>query len=76
AGAARGLRRRAGMQVFTSLTGEVQMVAGIREALDANRFDKAFAAGSVLSREQALAAVRDHRAVARRTSFALTKQGQ
>jgi predicted ATPase len=76
AGAARGLRRRAGMQVFTSLTGEVQMVARIREALGANRFDKAFAAGSVLSREEALAAVRDHRGVARRTSLALPEHGQ
>ena len=76
AGAAGGLRRRAGMQVFTSLTGEVQMVARIREALEANRFDKAFAAGSVLGREEAVAAVRDYRGVARRTSLARPEQGQ
>src|SRR2546430_5513151 len=51
-------------------TGEVQMVARIREALEANRFDKAFGAGSVLGREEAVAAVRDYRGVARRTSLA------
>ena len=45
AGAANSLRRRAGLQVFTSLTGEVQMVAQIRQALEADRFDQAFGAG-------------------------------
>jgi predicted ATPase len=61
AGAASALRRRAGMQVFTSLTGEVQMVAQIRAALEADRFDKAFVAGSQLSQQAAVDAVRDQR---------------
>ena len=39
AGAANSLRQQAGLQVFTSLTGEVQMVAQIRQALEADRFD-------------------------------------
>jgi predicted ATPase len=58
AGAARGLRRRAGMQVFSSLTGEVEVIAQIRQALSAEGFEQAFAAGSRLSQQEAIAAVR------------------
>jgi len=68
AGAASSLRRRAGLQVFTSLTGEVQMVAQIRQALEADRFDQAFGAGSRLGQQEAVAAVRDHRGAAGRES--------
>jgi predicted ATPase len=70
AGAASGLRRRTGLQVFTSLTGEDQMVAQIRDALEADRFDHAFGAGTRLAEQEAVAAVRDHRGVAVRTSSA------
>jgi hypothetical protein len=76
AGAAGALRRRAGVQVFTSLTGEGQMVAQIRHALEANRFDKAFAAGSQLGLEEAVDAVRNDGGVARRSSSALPEHGQ
>jgi ATP/maltotriose-dependent transcriptional regulator MalT len=61
AGAARGLRRRAGLEVFTALTGDVQLVAQIRQALDASTFDRAFTAGSRLNQHQALAAVHQRR---------------
>jgi tetratricopeptide (TPR) repeat protein len=61
AGAARGLRRRAGLEVFTALTGDVQIVAQIRQALDSDSFDRAFVAGSRLNRDQALAAIHDAR---------------
>ena len=58
AGAARSLRRRAGLQVFNSLTGEVELLAQIRQALDADSFDEAFTAGSELDQEEAVAAAR------------------
>jgi hypothetical protein len=35
------------------------MVAGIRQAVGADRFDQDFAAGARLNRQQAIAAVRD-----------------
>jgi ATP/maltotriose-dependent transcriptional regulator MalT len=57
AGAAGGLRRRAGLEVFTALTGEVQLVAQIRDALDPQSFAQSFAAGSRLNQHQALAAI-------------------
>ena len=58
AGAANGLRRRAGLEVFTALTGEVLLVGQIRQALEADRFDRAFAAGLRLKQQQAVALVR------------------
>jgi predicted ATPase len=64
AGAARGLRRRAGMQVFSSLTGEVEVIAQIREALSAERFDEAFAAGTRLTQQEAVDAVHGPRQAA------------
>jgi len=41
--------------------GEAQLVAQIRQALGADRFDRGFAAGVRLNRRQAIAAVRDPR---------------
>ena len=58
AGAANGLRRRAGLEVFTALTGEVLLVGQIRQALEADRYDRAFAAGLRLNQQQAVALVR------------------
>ena len=39
--------------------GEAELVAQIRQALDAQRFDQAFSAGTRLSQREAVAAVRD-----------------
>jgi predicted ATPase len=62
AGAAEGLRRRVGLRAWPlQRQGEAQMVAQIRQALDADRFDQVFAAGARLSRREVLAAVRDPR---------------
>jgi ATP/maltotriose-dependent transcriptional regulator MalT len=59
-GAAEGLRRRVGLRAWPlQQQGEAQMVAHIRQALGAARFDQAFAAGIQLNRQQAIAAVRD-----------------
>jgi tetratricopeptide (TPR) repeat protein len=59
-GAAEGLRQRAGLRAWPlQRQGEAQMVAQIRQALGADRFDQAFAAGARLSRREAVAAVRD-----------------
>jgi predicted ATPase len=58
-GAAAAMRRRAGLEVFSSLTGEAQGIAQIRAALPADRFDRAFAAGSALDSYAAVAAVRE-----------------
>ena len=59
-GAAEGLRRRVGLRAWPlQQQGEAQMVAGIRQALGADRFDQEFAAGVLLNRVQAVAAARD-----------------
>ena len=59
-GAAEGLRQRVGLRAWPlQRQGEAQMVAQIRQALGADRFDKPFAAGARLSRREAVAAVRD-----------------
>jgi predicted ATPase len=64
AGAAEGLRRRVGLRAWPlQQQGEAQMVAQIRQALEAERFDEAFAAGARLNRWEAVAAVRDRRGV-------------
>ena len=42
-------------------SGEAQMVAQIRQALGADRFDEDFAAGVRLNRQQAIASVRGPR---------------
>ena len=41
--------------------GEAELVAQVRQALGSDRFDQAFAAGSRLSQQEAVAAVRDRR---------------
>jgi predicted ATPase len=60
AGAAEGLRQRVGLRAWPlQQQGEAQIVAQIRQTLGADRFDKEFAAGVRLNRQQAMAAVRD-----------------
>jgi len=62
AGAAEGLRQRVGLRAWPlQEQGEAQLVAGIRQALGADRFDQDFAAGARLNRQQAIAAARDPR---------------
>jgi hypothetical protein len=58
AGAAEGLRRRAGRRTWPSLRrGEAEVVAQVRGALGATRFDEVLAAGSRLTQRQAVALV-------------------
>jgi tetratricopeptide (TPR) repeat protein len=58
-GAAEGLRQRVGLRAWPlQEQGEAQMVAQIRQALGADRFDQEFAAGIQLNRVQAVAAAR------------------
>ena len=58
AGAAEGLRRRAGFSTWPMLRrGEAQLAAQIRQALGDDRFGRAFAAGSRLSQQEAVAAI-------------------
>jgi len=60
AGAADGLRRRAGFSTWPMLRqSEAQLAAQIRQALGDDRFGQAFAAGSRLSQQEAVAAIRD-----------------
>ncbi|HET8872265.1 MAG TPA: AAA family ATPase, partial [Gaiellaceae bacterium] len=61
AGAAGGLRRREGLEVFTTLTGEAWIVDLIRQALAADSFDRAFAAGSRLNLREAVAVAGERR---------------
>jgi hypothetical protein len=62
AGAADGLRRRAALGVWPLLRREeAALVAQVRQALGAERFDQVFAAGSRLNQREAVAAVRDRR---------------
>jgi predicted ATPase len=62
AGAAEGLRQRVGLRAWPpQQQGEAQMVAHIRQALAADRFDLEFAAGVQLNRQQAISAVRGPR---------------
>jgi predicted ATPase len=58
-GAAQGLRQRGGLQAWPMLRqGEAGLVTQIRQALGGPRFDQAFAAGTRLSRADAIAAAR------------------
>jgi tetratricopeptide (TPR) repeat protein len=62
AGAAEGLRQRVGLRAWPlQRQGEAQMVAQIRQAVDADRFEEVFAAGTRLNRREVVAAVRDPR---------------
>jgi predicted ATPase len=61
AGAAEGLRRRAGFSTWPMLRrGEAELESQIRQALGDDRFSQAFAAGSRLSQQEAVAAIRDN----------------
>jgi predicted ATPase len=61
-GAAEGLRRRVGLRAWPLMRrGEAEMVAQVRQVLGPDRFDQVFAAGSRLSQQEAVAAVRDRR---------------
>jgi predicted ATPase len=58
-GAADGLRRRVGLWAWPMMRrGEAELIAKVREALGASRFDATFAAGARLNRREAVAAVR------------------
>jgi hypothetical protein len=60
AGAAEGLRRRAGVRAWAiQRQGEAELVAQARQALGAGRFDQVFAAGARLTQRAAVAAARD-----------------
>jgi hypothetical protein len=62
AGAAEGLRRRVGLQPWPLMRRvEAELVAQVRQALGADRFDQPYTAGSRLSQQEAVAAVRDRR---------------
>ena len=62
AGAAEGLRRRAGLRAWPMLRqGEAELVAQVRQALGADRFDQVSAAGARLTQRDAVAAARDRR---------------
>jgi ATP/maltotriose-dependent transcriptional regulator MalT len=68
AGAAEGLRGRVGLRVWPALRGDADLAAGAREALGADRFDEAFAAGGRLNRREAVAAVGGRRGAGASTS--------
>jgi hypothetical protein len=60
AGAAEGLRRRAGLRAWPVLRqGEAELAAQARQALKPGRFDQVFAAGTRLTQREAVAAARD-----------------
>jgi predicted ATPase/class 3 adenylate cyclase len=60
AGAAEGLRRRAGVSTWPPVRrSEVELAAQIRQALGDDRFGQVFAAGSRLNQHEAVAAIRD-----------------
>jgi predicted ATPase len=62
AGAVEGLRLRVGLRVWPLLRPEeAELVAQVRQALGADRFDDMYAAGSRLSQQEAVAAVRGRR---------------
>jgi predicted ATPase/class 3 adenylate cyclase len=59
AGAAEGLRRRAGLRTWPMLRqGEAELVAKVRQALGADHFDQVSAAGARLTQRDAVAAAR------------------
>jgi hypothetical protein len=69
AGAAEGLRRRVGLRAWPMLRpGEAELVTQIREALGSDRFEEVFAAGARLSRQEAVAALRDRGGTGARVS--------
>jgi predicted ATPase len=68
-GAADGLRRRVGLRTWPMLRPtETELKAQLRQALGADRFDQAFAAGARLNQQQAVAAIRDPGGTGSRTA--------
>jgi predicted ATPase len=62
AGAVEGLRQRVGLRPWPLIRREeAELVAQVRQALGADQFDEPYAAGSRLSQQEAVAAVRDQR---------------
>ena len=62
AGAAEGLRRRAGLRAWPILRQvEAELVVQVRQALGTDRFARVFAAGTRLTQRDAVAAARDQR---------------
>jgi hypothetical protein len=62
AAAAEGLHRRFGLRAWPLLRRpEAELVAQVRQALGADRFDELFAADARLSQQEAVATVRDRR---------------
>ena len=62
AGAAEGLRRRAGLRAWpTARRGQAELAAEVRRALGPDRFEEVFAAGTRLTRREAVAAARGQR---------------
>jgi hypothetical protein len=62
AAAAEGLHRRFGLRAWPLLRRpEAELVAQVRQALGANRFEELFAADARLSQQEAVATVRDRR---------------
>jgi hypothetical protein len=60
AGAAQGLRERAGITTWPVLRrGEAELVSNIRQSMAAEQFDRAFNAGSRLSQQEVVAAIWD-----------------
>ena len=65
AGAAEGLRRRAGLRAWPILRqGEADLVIQVRQALGADHFDQVFATGTRLTQRDAVAAARAGTALA------------
>jgi tetratricopeptide (TPR) repeat protein len=59
AGAAEGLRRRAGLRTWPMMRqGEAELSAHVRQALGADHFDQVFATGARLTQREAVAAAR------------------
>lgn len=62
AGAAEGLRRRVGLPAWPMLRrGEAELVAQVREALGADRFDQVFVDGARISQREGVAIIRNRR---------------
>jgi predicted ATPase len=65
AGAADRLRRRVGLRAWPMLRrGEAELVAHVRQAIGADRFDRLYAAGFRLNQREAVTATRDRRDIA------------
>jgi predicted ATPase len=69
AGAAEGLRQRAGLRLWPTLrSAEADLAAQIRQTLGAERFDQEFSTGSGLTQRDAVAIIRDQRSTGTQTS--------